>query len=184
MKNKITICAGTLLFFGIMGVVRAAAWPADAKPIGKAVLDSKSSSTVTGTVEFAENKKGWLIVHASISGATPGDHGIHIHAVGDCSDPDAKKAGDHFNPTGDPHGDPNTAKHHAGDLGNLVADSSGKAEFEITLKAPAHHGFKNWTDVVGKSIVVHETKDDLKTQPSGASGKRVACGVINQVMAF
>lgn len=105
------------------------------------------------------------------------EHGFHVHEKGDCSAPDASSAGEHFNPTSQPHGDPNGPEHHAGDMTNLRADAQGTAQVDATLSG-ATLGDGGANDVVGKAVVVHEKADDYKTQPSGNSGARIACGVI------
>ena len=136
-----------------------------------AVLHSASGSEVKGTVTFT--KSGDVVkVVAEVSGLTPGKHGFHVHEFGDCSAPDAASAGSHFNPTNDPHAGHDAEKRHMGDLGNLEADSSGKARLELTDKK------MKLSAVLGKAVIVHEKADDLKTQPTGDAGGRVACGVI------
>jgi Cu-Zn family superoxide dismutase len=104
----------------------------------------------------------------------PGKHGIHVHEKGDCSAPDAASAGAHFNPTNQHHGGPMTAEHHAGDFGNIEADASGKAHVDWKGKM----SLSGADSIIGRSLVVHEKEDDLKTDPSGNSGARQACGVI------
>jgi Cu-Zn family superoxide dismutase len=90
---------------------------------------------------------------------------------------DAKSAGDHFNPTGAPHGAPASADHHLGDIPNINADSSGHATLAASITgATLRDGGP--TDLVGKALVVHAQRDDYKTQPSGDSGARIACGVV------
>ena len=139
-----------------------------------ATLESKSGSQVTGTVTFTKTGDEVRVV-ADIQGLKPGKHGFHIHEKGDCSAADAASAGGHFNPTDQHHGGPATAEHHTGDLGNIEADASGKAHLDwkgkMSLNGP--------DSIIGKSIVVHEKEDDLKSDPAGNSGARVACGVIN-----
>lgn len=106
----------------------------------------------------------------------PGPHGLHIHDKGDCSAADFTSAGGHFNPTQATHGAMDSAEHHAGDLGNIVADRKGRAKISLEASALSMSGATN--GIVGKSLVVHAAQDDYKTQPSGNSGDRVACGVI------
>jgi Cu-Zn family superoxide dismutase len=137
-------------------------------------LSPSSGSKVTGTVTFTSEADGAKIV-VDITGLTPGKHGLHIHEKGDCSAPDASSAGGHFNPTHSHHGGPATAQRHAGDFGNIEADASGKVHVELKDKELRLSGANS---IVGKSVVVHEKEDDLKTDPSGNSGARVACGVI------
>jgi superoxide dismutase, Cu-Zn family len=139
-----------------------------------AKLNPSSGSQVTGTVTFTSTADGAQIV-ADITGLKPGKHGLHIHEKGDCSAPDASSAGAHFNPTHSHHGGPTTAERHAGDFGNVEADASGKVHVELKDKNLKLSGADS---IVGKSVVVHEKEDDLKTDPSGNSGARVACGVI------
>lgn len=138
-------------------------------------LQATEGNSAQGTVTF-EEENGSVHITAHITGLQPGEHGFHIHETGDCSAPDASSAGGHFNPTGAPHGGPDSAEHHAGDLGNITADESGAAHVDVTVDfitlGPGQ------TSVIGKAVVVHAGADDLESQPSGAAGARVACGVI------
>ncbi len=127
-----------------------------------------------GTVTFTKTDGGMQVV-ADITGLTPGQHGFHIHEFGDCSAPDATSAGGHFNPSKNPHAGHDDAKRHEGDLGNIEADSSGKAHLELTDKIMTMSGEMS---IIGRGVIVHEKVDDLKTQPTGNAGGRVACGVI------
>ena len=91
-----------------------------------AVVQALGDNKVKGKVVFAQKDDGVEIV-AEFTGLTPGEHGFHVHEFGDCSMADGKCAGGHFNPTGAPHGGPDDAKRHVGDLGNIKADDEGKA---------------------------------------------------------
>jgi Cu-Zn family superoxide dismutase len=152
--------------------------PSAAAAKAQTTLESRSGSTLTGKATFVE-RPGGVEVTVEIAGAKPGLHGIHLHANGDCSAPDAASAGGHFNPDSANHGAPNLDPHHAGDLGNIAAAPNGKGKLKIMIKgltvAPGAHS------VVGRALVVHADPDDLKTQPSGNSGGRFACGVITAV---
>ena len=139
-----------------------------------AVLQSASGSHVTGTVTFTKTDDGVRVV-ADVVGLTPGEHGFHIHEFGDCSAADATTAGGHFNPGKHPHAGPDEEMRHEGDLGNLTADASGKAHYERTDKKLK---FSGEDSIIGRSVIVHEKVDDLKTQPTGNAGARIACGVI------
>ena len=139
-----------------------------------AVLRAAPAGTVEGTVWF-EPAGGGVAVKARISGLTPGTHGFHVHEFGDCSAADFTSAGGHFNPMTQPHGPPQAAMRHVGDLGNIEANADGVATLEWTdsqLAFEGHHG------IVGRAVIVHAKADDLKTQPTGDAGGRLACGVI------
>lgn len=139
-----------------------------------AVLSPTKGSSVSGLVTFMKVDGGVKIV-ADVSGLTPGPHGFHIHEFGDCSAPDATSAGGHFNPQHKEHGAPDAPARHAGDFGNLEADASGKAHYERVDTVISLDGSAS---IVGHGVIVHEKMDDLKTQPTGNAGARVACGVI------
>ena len=139
-----------------------------------AVLHPTKGSNVEGTVTFTKAGNEIKVV-ADISGLTPGKHGFHIHEFGDCSSPDGNAAGSHFNPTKHQHGAPDASNRHEGDLGNIDADASGKAHLEWSDKVMKFTGDQS---IVGRSVIVHEKADDLKTQPTGDAGGRLACGVI------
>jgi superoxide dismutase, Cu-Zn family len=134
-----------------------------------AQLAPTQGSAVTGSLALAPSPAGVRIT-GTVQGLAPdGEFGFHVHERGDCSAPDASSAGAHFNPDQARHGNPGGAEHHAGDMLNIRADSEGVAQVDTTAAG---------TDLVGKAIVVHESPDDYTTQPSGTSGKRIACGVI------
>lgn len=146
-------------------------------PAGKkaiAVLHPTAGNKVMGVVTFTKVDGGVKVV-ARVQGLTPGDHGFHIHEFGDCSAADGASAGGHFNPDACEHGGPEATTRHAGDLGNLTANESGVAEYERLDKKLSFDGPGSF---VGRGLIVHEKVDDLKTQPTGAAGARVACGVI------
>lgn len=140
----------------------------------KCVLYPTQGNQATGHVSFTAVSGGVHIV-ADLEGLTPGDHGFHIHEFGDCSAPDASSAGGHFNPSKKPHGSPNTVERHAGDLGNITADANGKAHYDRIDEVIELNGENT---IIGRSIIVHAKADDFTTQPTGNSGSRVACGVI------
>lgn len=141
-----------------------------------ATIESRSNSTATGTASF-EQAGDKLKIVVEVSGATPGQHGLHIHMKGDCSAPDAKSAGDHFNPDSKmEHGAPDKPMHHGGDFGNLTVGEDGKGKLELETADLTVSGTTN--GVLGRAIVLHEKPDDTVTQPSGNSGARIGCGVI------
>ena len=168
MKTR-TLCLLAALATG--GCASTPATP----PKAEAQLKPTLGSSVTGTATFIEEDKQ-LRVRAAVIGLSPGKHGFHIHEKGDCSAPDATSAGGHFNPSGNAHGAPDGSPHHNGDLGNLTADAEGKATLDVLVSDLTVKPGPN--SVVGRGLIVHADPDDLKTQPTGNSGKRVACAVI------
>ncbi len=139
-----------------------------------AVVHALGDNKVKGKVTFTKKDDGVEIV-AELTGLTPGEHGFHVHEFGDCSMADGKCAGGHFNPTGAPHGGPDDAKRHVGDLGNITADDSGKAIYKRVDKLIALHGPNS---IIGRSVIIHAKADDMKTQPTGDAGDRIGCGTI------
>jgi Cu-Zn family superoxide dismutase len=173
MKAKLfslSLCAASLAIFANTGAL--AADNDTSKAI--AVLHPTSGNQVMGTVTFTSSGDGVRVV-ADITGLKPGKHGFHVHEFGDCSAPDAASAGGHFNPGKHEHGAPDASNRHEGDLGNIEADANGKAHLEVTDKLMKLSGDSS---IVGRAVIVHEKTDDLKTQPTGDAGGRLACGVI------
>jgi Cu-Zn family superoxide dismutase len=141
----------------------------------EAVLAPTMGNRVSGNVSFTQAGDK-VRVMAEVSGLKPGAHGFHVHDKGDCTAPDGTSAGGHFNPMTKPHGNPEHSDHHAGDMPQLIADANGVARLTaylggITLKDGP-------TNIIGRSVIVHADADDFKTQPTGNSGARQACGVI------
>jgi superoxide dismutase, Cu-Zn family len=149
---------------------------APAKPAIDAPLEAKSGSTVAGkTTVSTDGTK--VTIKVDVEKAPPGKHAVHIHEWGDCSAPDAKSAGGHYNPGKEAHGEWGKEHHHLGDIGNLDVAADGKGSITLTTD--------KWTvgggtpsDVTGRSIIVHEKVDDFTTQPTGNAGGRIACVVL------
>ena len=139
-----------------------------------AVLHPTEGSDARGIVTFMETEGGIRII-ADVEGLSPGLHGFHIHEYGDCSAPDGTSAGGHFNPEDMPHGAPTDMERHAGDLGNLEADGSGKSHYE---RIDDHISLNGPHSIVGLAVIVHAGEDDFTSQPTGNAGPRVACGII------
>jgi Cu-Zn family superoxide dismutase len=170
MKRNLLLMLLLPVTFLVIGLASASAQE-PTKAI--AVLHAASGSQVAGTVTFTKTADGVQVV-ADITGLTPGKHGFHIHEFGDCSAADASSAGSHFNPMKKPHGAPDAAERHAGDLGNLEADANGKAHLELKDSMLKLSGE---TSILGRGVIVHEKVDDW-SQPTGNAGSRQACGVI------
>ena len=116
---------------------------------------------------------------AVISGLSEGTHAIHIHQTGDCSSPNGKSAGGHWNPTAQPHGKWGaTEGYHKGDIGNFETDENGNGTISKTTDEWCIGCEDATKNVVGKGIIVHQGIDDFTSQPSGAAGARIACGGI------
>ena len=149
-----------------------------------------------GRATLAEAPEGVVSIEATVAGLAPGEHGIHVHAVGVCDpagDMPFASAGGHYNPTGAPHGGPPAlgtpgttgaadamaspvaATGHAGDLGNIAVGDDGTGQLRI---ATDRFRLAELGDADGSALVVHANPDDLRTDPSGNSGGRIACGVI------
>lgn len=169
-----------LLLLGVAAMlVGCASTPDDRGPLSaEATLKDKEGKQV-GVATFIETAEG---VRVAITGyrLPPGGHGLHIHEVGKCDPPDFTSAGGHFNPGGKQHGRMNPAGPHAGDLPNLTVAASGEGGLDITTKAISLKSGP--TSVLDKptALVVHANPDDDKTDPTGNSGGRIACGVITK----
>ena len=141
-----------------------------------AMIGSSNDSGVTGMAVFTQNDDQ-ITLMIEIQGASPGLHAAHIHANGDCSAPDGTSAGGHWNPTGVAHGKWGEGEFHLGDIGNITVGEDGTGHIMLTTDL-WEIGTGSDVDVVGRSIIVHAGADDFTSQPSGAAGSRIGCGVI------
>jgi superoxide dismutase, Cu-Zn family len=138
-------------------------------------LQSKSGSKLLGKATLTETPEGVSVV-LSVENVTPGEHGAHVHEKGDCSAEDGSSAGGHFNPGGHPHALPTGSPRHLGDFGNVMVDQDGKGKLELAaLGANLRDNDPN--SFLGRSIIIHEKKDD-GGQPTGNAGGRIGCGEI------
>jgi Cu-Zn family superoxide dismutase len=133
-----------------------------------------------GTAVISQKGPG-VVLDVRLHGLPPGVHAIHFHQNPKCEAPDFKSAGPHFNPEGKKHGLENPDGHHAGDMLNFTVDAKGKAKTkledkDVTLAEGSHSLFSNG----GTALMIHAKADDMKTDPSGNSGDRIACGVITK----
>lgn len=148
------------------------------KQSATAVLAPTKGNSVSGTVNFTQ-KGDIVLVEAKVNGLKAnGTHGFHIHEKGNCSAADATSAGPHFNPGGSQHGGPSGNARHGGDLGNLKADANGYAQATLEIRGITLGTEAN--SIIGRAVIVHAGVDDLKSQPAGNSGARVACGLISK----
>ena len=170
MKKRVLAMACSVAF------VTGCAMMEGKEQTASATLEPRSGSSVRGTVTFAQ--VGDLVrVSGNITGHSKGPKGFHIHEKGDCSDHGSMSTGGHFNPMKSKHGGPYSDVKHAGDLGNLNVNAAGEAKFNfvvgnISVSRDQPNG------IIGRAVIVHAAADDLKTDPTGNAGARVACGVI------
>jgi Cu-Zn family superoxide dismutase len=157
-----------------------AATPDGQGPSAVAELEAKGGSQVRGEIRFTQVGSR-VRIEGEVTGLAPGPRGLHIHEKGDCSAADASSAGGHFDPRypknwSTRHGGPHMPERHGGDLGNIVFDQSGRAVVDIVVGGIAVD--RGPIGIIGRALVVHFQTDDLKTDPTGNSGERAACGVI------
>ncbi len=148
----------------------------DTQTASTATIGETNESGVAGKAVFTQIGDNIKLV-VSLANASAGEHAVHIHATGDCSAPDGKSAGGHWNPTGVAHGKWGEGEFHLGDIGNLTVDDQGMGKIELTTNLWEMNTGSD-IDIVGKAIIVHAGADDFVSQPSGNAGARIGCGVI------
>lgn len=183
-KSVVPMIAGLLVCAGL------AAWsgPAEAqhekkadahknrvtKALAQLIPTTKTNSMVKGTIRFTMTSERGMHVTGEVTGLTPGKHGFHVHQYGVWNE-DGMASGGHFNPGDTPHAGHKDAQRHVGDMGNIEADEHGKAKVDLYDNQMTFHGPHS---ILGRGLVVHEKADDLKSQPSGDAGGRLAVAII------
>jgi Cu-Zn family superoxide dismutase len=147
-------------------------------PPAAGVTLKDSSGRVVGSAVLLQQGDGVRIL-LDLRDVTPGTKAVHIHEVGRCDAPSFDSAGAHFNPKRAEHGTENPRGPHAGDLPNITVDATGHGHLEVTNpRVTLEPGPTSLPDGRGTALVVHEGPDDMRTDPAGNSGRRIACGVI------
>jgi Cu-Zn family superoxide dismutase len=179
MKNYLFMLPLALLFSGCSNNIDPKIFEDNNSDTLTAVANimAKTKSNVNGTITFTEID-GKVKMTVDISGLTPGDHGIHIHAIGDCVAADGSSAGGHWNPTNVGHGKWGIAPFHKGDIGNILADSNGIGKLILETDLWCINCDDETKNIIGKAIIIHEGVDDYSSQPAGAAGDRIGCGKI------
>lgn len=164
-----------LALLSLFVLVAAACASMSTGPSASATLAPTSGQTASGTVRLTQLSDGGVEVKVDLTGVPAGMHGFHIHEKGDCGD-NGNAAGGHFNPATTEHGAPDAMPHHAGDWGNVTANAAGEVHTRFTTRSVTVEAGAN--SAVGHAIILHANPDDLKTQPTGNAGARIACGVV------
>ncbi len=176
--SSVAWIAALTLFLGACSMPYIPGVTAPSPSAGATVKDS--SGRVVGSAVFLQESDGVRIL-LDLKGVTPGIKGVHIHAVGRCEAPSFDSAGAHFNPKKTEHGAENKRGPHAGDLPNITVDATGLGHLEVTVPSVTlKAGPDSLLDGQRTALVVHEGPDDMRTDPAGNSGRRIACGVIER----
>jgi Cu-Zn family superoxide dismutase len=178
MKYKLVVRA---LALAIACTLCLASGLAQSKPVKKKTVELKDAKgNDVGTATIVSKGTG-VEVKLALKGLPPGEHALHFHQNAKCDPPDFKSAGPHFNPTGKQHGLQNPLGHHAGDMPNFNVNANGRAkatvkddEVVLGTGSESNSVFANG----GTAIMIHAKADDMKTDPAGNAGERIACGAI------
>lgn len=158
------------------GASSVGASPDSTTAAGTTVAMRDAAGRDLGTLTLSDDPGG-IMVMGNLRGLAPGDHGIHLHMTGAC-EPTFEAAGGHWNPTTKDHGSANANGPHLGDLQNITVAADSTVSIHLTSPGGTLRGANMLLDADGAAVVVHAAADDYKTNPSGNSGNRVACGAV------
>jgi len=175
MIRTIPLAAAAMILAGCMQSTVAGMSSSAATPGGRASL-AAADGAPRGTARFTD-MSGGILVQVDTMGLPAGVHGIHIHTTGRCDGPDFASAGGHWNPTARQHGRENPQGAHHGDLPNLMVSADGRGTVQLATPGGS---LADLFDADGAALVIHANPDDDRTEPSGNSGGRIACGVITR----
>ena len=170
----------TAWILGVPFLFSSLLYAQDSAQTAKAELINTKGEKV-GNATLTQVQGGGVRIALAASNLSPGQHALHIHAVGKCDPPDFKSAGPHLNPDNKQHGFQNPQGHHAGDLNNFEVGTDGTAKVDMLTKdVTLGEGENSLFHADGTALVIHASPDDYKTDPAGNAGARIACGVITK----
>lgn len=175
MKRALTLA---LPFAAALAGCQTTANEASNDRLGQATLQLANGAP-GGTAQLLASGSQ-VSIAITVTGLAPGVHGLHLHTTGSCTAPDFASAGAHLNPAGHQHGTANPAGPHLGDLPNITVGADGKGSVSATLPGTREQVLAQLFDADGSAVVVHASADDYRTDPSGNSGARIACGVLTR----
>lgn len=176
MKPAITLAAAALASTAVAGCATIDDLPTERLASARLTL---ANGIPAGTVQVLGSGDD-AVLAVAVTGIAQGEHGFHLHMTGQCTAPDFKSAGGHLNPLNKNHGTLDPGGSHVGDLPNLTVGNSGTASAQVDL--PGNRAqLMDWLfDNDGTAVVIHAGPDDYRTDPAGAAGPRIACGVLTR----